>query len=482
MSNALPQLLTLALPETIVGLGICVVLLAGLFSGARARDVTYMVAMATLACAAWGVFAATGAGEVDYISGGAFVVDPLARLLKLFALAAVAVVLVYSRAYMRDRQFDAGEFYVLVLFALLGIVVMVSSASFLMMYLGLETLSLALYAMVAVERDAPLGAEAAIKYFVLGAIASGCLLYGISLVYGVTGSVNFAEVAAALATAPEPPLAAAVGIGFLLVGIAFKFGAVPFHTWVPDVYQGAPACSTLFIASAPKIAAFALAMRLLVDGLSVLRADWQPVLLVVGLVSVAGGNLIAIAQTSIRRMLAYSTVGHVGFILLGFGAGVSDGVDAALFYTLIYVVMTTAVFGIIILLSPPGVEADALDDFRGLNQRSPWFAALMLLIMVSMIGVPPLAGFYAKWWILGALLDGGNSLVALAAVVFSVIGAFYYLRVIRLMYFEDVAGHDQLHSGLDLRVLLSLNALLVLGLGLFPGGLLELCARVLDSV
>lgn len=480
MNDALLQFLTLALPETIVGAGICVVLLAGLFAGERSRDVTYLLSLTTLAGAAWACLQLAG-GDTAFMSGGAFIVDPLARSLKLFALAGVAVVLVYARGYMVGRTLDAGEFFVLVLFALLGILVMISASSFLMMYLGLETLSLALYAMVACERDAPLGAEAAIKYFVLGAIASGSLLYGISLIYGATGSLNFADVAAALAAAPTPPLAAAAGIGFIIVGIAFKFGAVPFHMWLPDVYQGAPACSTLFIASAPKFAAFALGLRILVDGLSVMQDSWQPLMMAVGLLSVIGGNLIAIAQTSIRRMLAYSTVGHVGFILLGFGSGVAAGIDAALFYTVVYVVMTTAVFGLVILLSPAGTEADALDDFRGLSRRSPWFAALMLLVMVSMIGVPPLAGFYAKWWILSALLDGGQATVALVAVLFSVIGAFYYLRVIRLMYFEDVPRVEPVRAPLDLRVLLSLNALLVLGLGLFPGPLLDFCARVLLS-
>jgi len=379
---------------------------------------------------------------------------------------------------------DRSEFHLLVLFALLGIMVMVSAGSFLVMYLGLETLSLALYAMVAVERDAPMGAEAAIKYFVLGAIASGCLLYGISLIYGATGALNFTDVAAALQTTTGArPLAAAVGIGFLVVGIAFKFGAVPFHTWLPDVYQGAPACTTLFVATVPKIAAFSLALRMLGDGLDVLASDWRFLLGAVAIVSVVVGNLIAIAQTSIRRMLAYSTVGHVGFILLGFASGGAEGINAALFYTLVYIVMTMAAFGLVILLSPAGQEADAFDDLRGLNQRSPWFAFLMLLVMVSMIGVPPLAGFWAKWWVLSALLDAGQLSLAIVAVLFSVVGAFYYLRVIWLMYFEPPAMTGaRMAPELDLRLLLSVNALLVLGLGVFPGNLLRLCARALGAV
>jgi NADH-quinone oxidoreductase subunit N len=479
MNDALLQFLSVIATEAVVGLGICVVLIAGLFTGERSRDATYVLTMVTLAAAAWTVLAI--GGDTLVLTGGAFVVDALARLLKLFALAAVAVVLVYARSYMGGRRLDPAEFYLLVLFALLGILVMVSAGSFLVMYLGLETLSLALYAMVAIERDSTAGAEASIKYFVLGAIASGCLLYGISLIYGATGSIGFTAVAAAAADASGQQLALAVGIGFLLVGIAFKFGAVPFHMWLPDVYQGAPACVTLFIATVPKLAAFALTLRILGDGLPALQADWQLMLTALAVLSVVAGNLIAIAQTSIRRMLAYSTVGHVGFILLGFASGAAGGIEAALFYTIVYVVMTLAAFGLVILLSPAGREADALDDFRGLAQRSPWFAALMLLVMVSMIGVPPLAGFYAKWWVLSALLEAGQTGLAAVAVLFSVVGAFYYLRVIRLMYFDDAPSNEPVRAAFDLRLLLSANALLVLGLGLFPASLLEICARVLAA-
>jgi NADH-quinone oxidoreductase subunit N len=459
MNGDVMNFLAACLPEIVVGAGICVVLLAGLFVSDN-RNVVYLLAMACLVAAAW----VTGAGDPSatvMMPGGAFVQDPLARFLKLFVLAVVAVIFVYSRAYLRDRKLDAGEFYVLGLF------------------LGLETLSLALYAMVAFERDSPVGAEAAMKYFVLGAIASGCLLYGISILYGVTGSILFSDIASALQPGAAGQVAVLVGLSFVLVGIAFKFGAVPFHMWLPDVYQGAPTCVTLFVATAPKVAAFALTLRILVDALSPVEADWRVMLSVLAVLSLGIGNLTAIMQTSIKRMLAYSTIAHVGFILLGFLAGQAQGVQAALYYTVVYVLMTAAAFGIVLLMAGGHGETDLLDDFKGLNRRSPWFALMMLVVMVSMIGVPPFAGFYAKWWVLSALVESGQTWLAAAAVVFSVIGAFYYLRVIRLMYFDEGAGQPAIGAALDLRLLLSVNALLVLGLGVFPSGLLELCARAL---
>lgn len=476
MSVPLSEFLPVALPEVAVGAGICAVLLASLSSSRSLRELPYLLAIVTLVLGAWGVQAGDTSATV-VSPGGALVLDPVARLLKLFVLAIVAIVFVYSRSFLRERRLDAGEFYLLGLFGLLGTLVMISAASFLSMYLGLETLSLALYAMVASERDSPLGAEAAMKYFVLGAIASGCLLYGISIIYGVTGSIGFQEVAAAVAGADNARLGILVGLVFIIVGVAFKFGAVPFHTWLPDVYQGAPACVTLFVATAPKVAAFALAMRLLTEALGVLQQDWQAMLAVLAVLSLAIGNLVAIVQTNLKRMLAYSTVAHVGFILLGFVGAGAEGTQAALFYTLIYVLMTAGAFGVVLLMSTEAAEGGELDDLRGLNRRSPWFAFVMLLIMVSMIGVPPLAGFYAKWWVLSVLVDAGHVWLALLAVLFSVIGAFYYLRVIRLMYFEEGGATAALQPGLDLRILLSINGLVVLGLGLFPDRLIELCSR-----
>ncbi len=467
-----------ALPEITLGLGICIVLLADLFLPAKLRDVTFLLAMATLGAAAMAVGEAGTAGSVVALSGS-FVSDPLAGFLKLFALAMLATVLLYSRADLQGRPYNKGEYYVLALFAGLGILVMISGANLLTLYLGLEMQALALYALVAFDRDSPVAAEAAMKYFVLGAIASACLLYGISLLYGVTGSIQIVDVAEALGSADQASAATLLAVAFVVVGIAFKFGAVPFHTWVPDVYQGAPASVTLFVGTVPKIGAFALAVRIFVEALAASAEAWAPMLGALAVLSLAIGNIVAIAQTNLRRMLAYSTIAHVGFIFLGFAAGSQDGVEAALFYTVVYVLMAAGAFGVVILLGRQGETSDQLDDLRGLSQRSPWFALMMLLLMISMIGVPPLAGFYAKWWVLAALLDSGHLWLAIAGVVFSVIGAFYYLRVIKLMYFDPPAEAGPLRPGGSLRLVLSLNALLVLAIGLFPESLIELCAQAL---
>lgn len=478
MSTELVTLVEMALPEIVLGTGICLVLLGGVFFGRFSSDVTYLLSLASLAATGWAV-GAVDDGGLRLSPGGALLVDPAARLLKLAVLAVVATVFVYTRAFLKERRLNSGDFYLLGLFASLGILVMISSASFLSMYLGLETLSLALYAMVASERDAPLGAEAAMKYFVLGAIASGCLLYGISMIYATTGTIEFAKVSLALMGSTGDQLAVLAGLAFIIVAVAFKFGAVPFHMWLPDVYHGAPASVALFVSTAPKVAAFALTLRVLTEALMPLLESWQVLLAVLAVLSLGIGNVLAIAQENLKRMLAYSTIAHVGFILLGFVASNSGGVEAALFYTLVYVVMTAGAFGIIILMSVKGVEAGELNDLRGLNQRSPWFAAVMLLIMISMIGVPPLAGFYAKWWVLSALVEAGYIWLAIAGVLFSVIGAFYYLRVIRLMYFEAPLSQPDLQPAWDLRILLSANGLIVLALGLFPGTLVEMCTKAL---
>ena len=467
-----------ALPEIILGLGICLVLLVDLYLPARLRDVTYLLALATRGGTALAI-GAPGVEGPQLAFSGSFVADPLASFLKLFVLALMATVFVYSRAYLQDSGYNKGEYYVLGLFSALGIFVMISGASLLTLYLGLEMQALALYAMVAFNRDSPTAAEAAMKYFVLGAIASGCLLYGISLLYGVTGSVQLAEIAAVLRDGGANDAVTLVAVAFVVVGIAFKFGAVPFHMWVPDVYQGAPVSVTLLVGTVPKVGAFALALRVLVEGLAPAGLSWEPMLGVLAVLSLAIGNIVAIAQTNLRRMLAYSTIAHVGFIFLGFAAGSRDGVEAALFYTVIYVIMAAGAFGIVILLGRQGEDADELDDLKGLSQRSPWFALLMLLLMVSMIGIPPLAGFYAKWWILAALLDAGQLWLAIAGIVFSVIGAFYYLRVIKLMYFDAPSESAPLRPGAGLRLTLSINGALVLALGLFPQALIELCARAL---
>lgn len=479
--NPLTLDLAFAWPEIILATGICALLILDLFVSQKARDITYLAAIALLAGVAWSLLSSSEA-EPGIAFGGSFIADPLARVIKLFAVAAVATVFLYSRPFLRDRDLHLGEYYVLGLFALLGIFVLASGYSLLVMYLGIEILSLSLYAMVAFDRDSPVATEAAIKYFVLGAIASGALLYGMSLLYGVTGSLDVTTIRAAVDGADQGSLVLWVGLVFVIVGLTFKFGAVPFHMWVPDVYAGAPTPVTLFVGTAPKLGALVFMIRLLVEGLPGLSPIWEIILAALAVLSLAIGNIVAIAQTNMKRMLAYSTIGHVGFILLGIVAGSPAGVQAALFYTIVYIIMAAAAFGFVILLSRRGFEADQLEDFRGLGQRNPWFAAMLLLIMVSFIGVPPLAGFYAKWWVLSALVDAGHVGLAIVAVIFSVIGAFYYLRVIRLMYFDDGGSANANGVPLDLRVVLSVNALLLLIIGLLPDRLLELCARAVTLI
>jgi len=480
MNPMAEDLLTL-LPEILLAGGLCLVLVLDMFLKDSQRDVTYLVSVLLLVAVAWalvGLPPVAADGDATRLAfGGSFVSDPLSRVLKLFATAAVATAFLYARPYLRVRGLHHGEFYVLGLFGLLGIFVLASAYSLLVSYLGLELLSLSLYAMVAFNRDSPVAAEAAMKYFVLGAIASGTLLYGMSLVYGVTGTLDIGELQATIGAGEANAMLLWVGLAFLVAGVAFKFGAVPFHMWVPDVYQGAPTAVTLYVGTAPKIGALALAIRILVEGLPAAGELWQLMLAALAVLSLVLGNVAAIAQTNVRRMLAYSTIAHVGFILLGFVAGTPGGIQAALFYTLVYVIMAAGSFGFLVLLGSRGEEVEELDDLRGLWQRSPWFALMMVLLMVSMIGVPPLAGFYAKWWVLSALLDSGFVGLALLALVASVIGAYYYLRVIRLMLFDNGGEATAAGVPLDVRLVMSINALLLVLIGLLPDRLLDLCAR-----
>ncbi|MBN8279057.1 MAG: NADH-quinone oxidoreductase subunit NuoN [Gammaproteobacteria bacterium] len=469
--------LATTLPELLLAGGLCLVLALDMFLKDARRDITYLASILLLAVVSWSLFGRPVTAGADLAFGGSFVDDSLARVLKLFAIASVATVFVYSRPYLQARALYQGEFYVLGLFGLLGILVLASSYSLLVSYLGLELLSLSLYALVAFNRDSPASAEAAMKYFVLGAIASGTLLYGMSLVYGVTGSLNVGELRAALGAGGAETTVLWVGLAFLVAGIAFKFGAVPFHMWVPDVYQGAPTAVTLYVGTAPKLGALALAIRILVEGLPAAGGVWTPMLAALAVLSLVLGNVAAIAQTNIRRMLAYSTIAHVGFILLGFVPGTPQGIQSALFYTVIYVVMAAGAFGFLTLLGARGDEIEDIDDLKGLWQRSPWFALMMVLLMISMIGVPPLAGFYAKWWVLSALLQSGYTGLAITGLVASVIGAYYYLRIIRLMVFDDGGRADAASAPLDVRLVLSANALVLLLIGLFPDRLLDLCAR-----
>jgi NADH-quinone oxidoreductase subunit N len=463
-----------AMAEIVLATGICVVLLADLFISQRYRGVTLLLALTTLVVSGFYVFSAPVETQLTF--SGSYVLDPLARVLKLFTLLIVAVAFIYAYGYLRDRQLLKGEYYLLGLFATLGMFVMISAHSMLTMYLGLELMSLALYAMVAFDRESPVAAEAAMKYFVLGAIASGVALYGMSILYGVTGTLQLDEIGAVLTNTGLRTPAVLLGTGFILVGVAFKFGAVPFHNWVPDVYHGAPTSTTLFIGTAPKLAAFAMMFRLLETGLSAEDFAWEPMLQVLAVLSIILGNVVAIAQTNIKRMLAYSTIAHVGFILLGFGTGTQEGFQAALFYTIVYALMAAGAFGIVIMMSARGLEADELSDLKGLNDRSRWFAGMMLLFMVSMIGIPPFIGFFAKLNVLSALVGADEILLAVIAVLFSVIGAFYYLRVIRLMYFDEADDKSPLLAGLDVRLLVSANGLAMILLGIFANPLLEMCA------
>ncbi|MGB7739631.1 MAG: NADH-quinone oxidoreductase subunit NuoN [Steroidobacteraceae bacterium] len=471
--------LVLAAPEMFVLAATCIVLLVDLFLTERTRWVTFALSLLTLAGASW-ITTVTGFTERTVGWHGTYVADPLSSLLKIVAYGAVAVAFLYGHGYLQVRRILKGEYYVLGLFALLGIMVLVSANSLVTLYLGVELLALSLYALVAFNRDSGIAAEAAIKYFVLGSIASGALLYGMSIVYGVTGSLELGVISNAALQMPAGQIGLLFGLAFIVVGVAFKFGAVPFHTWVPDVYHGAPTPVTLFLAAAPKLGSFALAFRLLAEGLGAVHSTgWQDMITLVAVLSIIVGNVVAIAQTNIKRMLAYSTISHVGFILLGILAGTSQGYEAALYYTITYVIMSVGGFGMIILLSRNGFEADSLEDFKGLNARSPWFAAVMLMLMFSMAGVPPFVGFWAKLAVIQAVLNIGSLWLAIVAVALSVVGAYYYLRVVKLMYFDEPTDKAALQGGGAMRFVLSLNGLAVLVLGLFPGLLLALCARVI---
>jgi NADH-quinone oxidoreductase subunit N len=470
--------LALLAPEALLLCLGCFLLLMDAFVGDEHRYFSYRVAQGSLLATVLLVWVSAG-GESRTGLHGTYLRDDLSDVLKISVLLVTSAGFLYARDYLRDRGLFRGEFFVLGLFAVLGMMVLVSAASLLTLYLGLELLSLCLYALVAFDRDSPTASEAAMKYFVLGALASGMLLYGMSMLYGATGSLNLAEIAAALSGRGTDDLVLVFGVVFLVVGVGFKLGAVPFHMWIPDVYHGAPTAVTLFVGSAPKLAAFAMAMRLLVDGVESLHSDWQQMLVVLSVLSMGVGNLLAIAQSNIKRMLAYSTIANVGFLLLGILAGTPEGYSAALFYTITYVIMVSGAFGVVIYLSRAGFEAEALEDFKGLNQRSPWIAFVMMLVMFSTAGVPPLVGFYAKLSVLKAVVDVDMVWLAVVAVVLSIIGAFYYLRIIKLMYFDDPVSDEPVLGSLDTQVLLSVNGLALAVLGIMPGWLLGVCAAAL---
>ncbi len=473
MQFDMPSLIPV-LPEVFILTMACVVLVVDLFLEQEQRIISYGLTQISLLLAVM-VTLLTATGEVQIVFDGSVIRDPMSDVLKVAVCLISAGAFLYAKDYLKNRSLFKGEFYVLGLFAVLGMMVMISANSFLTVYLGLELLALCLYALVAFDNKSGLGSEAAMKYFVLGALASGLLLYGISMIYGATGSIEFQAVAEALTKDSMNDTVLVFGLVFVVVGLAFKFGAVPFHMWAPDVYHGAPTAVTLFVGSTPKIAAFALTMRLLVDGLGGLHADWQGMLVILAILSMALGNVVAIAQSNIKRMLAYSTISHVGFILVGLLAGTHEGYTAAMFYTIVYAVMAAGAFGTVLLLSREGFEAEDLDDYKGLHERSPWFAAMMLLIMFSMAGVPPMVGFFAKLVVLQAVVGVDMVWLAAVGVFFSIIGAYYYLRIIKLMYFDKPVDTQPVTGGLDTQVVLTLNGLAVLALGLFPAGLLSVC-------
>ena len=450
------------------------------------RWLVSMLTQATLVgCAVITVL--TADGQVVLTFSNMFVDDLLADLLKLMVYISVSVMLIYSRGYLVARNLDKAEFYLLTLFATLGMMVMISASHFLTIYLGLELMSLSLYALVALDHDNSRATEAAMKYFALGAMASGFLLYGMSMIYGATGTLEIGGVAQAIHQGAANDTVLVFGTVFIVAGLAFKLGVVPFHMWIPDVYQGAPTAMTLFIGTAPKLAAFAMVMRMLVYGLFEVAEQWQAMLMILCVLSMGLGNLAAIAQTNLKRMLAYSTISHMGYMLLGLVSGVAAGdkhfalnaYSAAMYYMVAYVMMSLGTFGTILLLSRAGFEAEHLDDFKGLNQRSPWFAAIMGILMFSMAGVPFFIGFFAKFSVLLAVIDAGNVWLAVMAVFFALIGAYYYLRIVKLMYFDAPTDTAPIKACLDMRVLLSANGLAVALLGLFPQTVMGLCSFAL---
>ena len=480
-------------PEMLLAVMAIVIAMVDLFVKCPRRTTTYALSLLTIGVVAYMEAVAATQGQTVYSFGNMVVSDPMGSWLKCFAALAVMVTLVYGRPYAAERDMlRGGELFTLGLFALLGMFVMISGNNFLVLYLGLELLTLSSYAMVALRRDSAVASEAAMKYFVLGAMASGFLLYGLSMLYGATGSLDISTVFKAVASGQIKHQVLVLGLVFVVCGLAFKFGVVPFHMWIPDVYHGAPTAITLMIGGAPKLAAFAMTIRLLVEGLLPLAVDWQQMLMVLAISSLLIGNLAAVAQTNLKRMLAFSTIAQMGFVLIGLLSGVVNGNTAAaanayssaMFYVITYVLTTLATFGIILLLAREGFESEEIADLAGLNQRSPLYAGVMAACMFSLAGVPPLVGFYAKLSVLQALIASGQAgaiVLAVFAVMMSLIGAFYYLRIVKVMYFDAPITATTVSAGNDVRVVLSLNGALILILGILPGGLMALCAKAIVS-
>jgi NADH-quinone oxidoreductase subunit N len=468
----------LAAPEFWVLVMACVIMIVDLFIREQRRGIIHMLAMITVVFAA--IITLRGGYVLDSAQSamafkGSFIRDRMGDVLKVFSFITMGLIYTYSKFYLRNFNMFRADFYTLSLFALLGVMLLISANSMLMIYLGLELISLSVYALVAFDRGSGRGSEAAMKYFVLGSMASGMLLYGMSMIYGATGSLLLPEIAEAIRVQGTDDILLVFGLVFVVVGIAFKFGVVPFHMWIPDVYEGAPPAVTLFISSVPKLAAFAMAYRFLSSGLGDLHTHWQSMLASLAVLSIILGNLAAIMQSNIKRMLAYSTISHMGFVMLGLLPGTAFGFGAAMYYVIVYGLMSVAAFGMVILLSARGVEAENLDDFKGLNQRHPFYAAIMGLVLFSMAGVPPMVGFFAKLMVLQAVIETGMLWLAITAVVFAVIGAFYYLRVIKYMYFDDPETEVAITAPVDFGAALTLNGIMILGLGIFSSSLIAIC-------
>jgi NADH-quinone oxidoreductase subunit N len=475
------------LPEAYLVVAACALLLLDAFLRPSQQWLVHWVAIGILVITAYLVVDGQPATAVTAFSG-MFVRDGVAEILKLFSLLTTVLVFVYARPYLRDRKIPSGEFYTLTIFAVIGIMVLVSAGSLVTVYLGLELLTLSSYALVALNRDSRLSSEAAIKYFVLGALASGMLLYGMSMIYGATHTLDLAGIHAAV-DGTEWKNLLMFGLVFMIVGIAFKLGAAPFHMWIPDVYQGSPTAVTIFIGSAQKLAAFGMAYRLLSTGMGdaggaegmnqILAHQWQLMLAVLAVLSLAIGNLVAIVQTNLKRLLAYSTISHMGYLLVGLVSATPEGYAAAMFYAISYALMSAAAFGVILALARAGFECEEISDLRGLNQRSPWFAFLMLLAMFSLAGVPPLFGFFGKLLVLQAAINAGMLWLAIVAAVFAIIGLYYYLYVVKVMYFDKPDEGVEVRAQADqpMRWVLSLNCLALLALGLWWGPLFAWCQR-----
>ena len=488
MQFVLPEL-RIASAEIFVLAMACLILIVDLLVKDKKKSITFALAQVTLIGAA-AITYAVSTGEISYTFSNMFISDPMGDTLKLMIYLSVLAVLFYSRTYVLDRpQMAKSEFYVLSLFATLGMMVMVSAGHFLTIFIGIELLSLSLYAMVAMNRDSIPATEASMKYFVLGALASGLLLYGMSMVYGATGTLEIASLSAMLLGGNGNGIILAFGLVFLVAGIAFKLGVVPFHMWIPDVYHGAPTAVTLFIASAPKLAAFAVVIRILVNGLIVASRDWQAMLLILAVLSMGVGNFAAVAQTNIKRKLAYSAISHMGFMLLGMATGVIGGdvrfivnaYSSSMFYVVTYVLSSLGAFGMILLLSRSGFEAQEISDFAGLNKRNSWYAAMMMMMMFSMAGIPFFVGFFAKFSVLQAVVAAGHLWLALAAVFFSLVGAYYYLRVVKVMYFDPPVDTVTIQAPTEVKLLMSVNGLAVALIGILPNGLMMLCATSLKN-